>query len=47
MGFELVNGFTDHLYTRLGTTINYSATINLHNSQITKPPAKPFPAVLW
>jgi hypothetical protein len=34
-GFGLDVGFTDHLYTRLGTTSNYSATANLHNSQIT------------
>jgi hypothetical protein len=26
MGFGLVNGFTDHLRTRLGTTSNYSTT---------------------
>jgi hypothetical protein len=31
-------------YTRLGTTSNYSATANLHNSQITTAPAKPFPS---
>jgi hypothetical protein len=24
-GFELVNGFIDHLYTPLGITINYGA----------------------
>jgi hypothetical protein len=29
---------------RLGTTSNYSATANLHNSQITTAPAKTFPA---
>jgi hypothetical protein len=33
-----------HLYTPLGTTSNYSATANLHNSQITTAPTKPFPA---
>jgi hypothetical protein len=44
MGFGLVNGFIDHLYTRIGTTSNYSATANLQNSQITTAPAKPFPA---
>jgi streptolysin S family bacteriocin protoxin len=44
MGFELVNAFIDHLYTRLGITSNYSATANLHNSQITTAPAKPFSA---
>jgi hypothetical protein len=43
-GFGLDIGFIDHLYTRLGTTSNYSATANLHNSQITSAPAKPFPA---
>jgi hypothetical protein len=42
-GYGLVNGFTDHLYTQLVTTSNYSATGNLHNSQITTAPAKPFP----
>jgi hypothetical protein len=45
-GFGLVNGFIDHLYSRLGNTSNYSATANLHNSHITIAPAKPFqPAV--
>jgi hypothetical protein len=39
-----VNGFIDHLYTRFGTTSNYSATANLHSSQITAAPAEPFPA---
>jgi hypothetical protein len=33
-----------HLYTWLETTSNYSATANLHNSQITTAPDKPFPA---
>jgi hypothetical protein len=46
MGFGLVNGFIDHLDTRLETTSNYSATADLHNPQITTAPAKPFqPAV--
>jgi hypothetical protein len=31
-------------YTPLGTTSNYSASANLHNSQITAAPAKPFAA---
>jgi hypothetical protein len=39
-----VNGFIDHLYTRLGTSSNYSAKANLHNSQITTAAAKHFPA---
>jgi hypothetical protein len=39
-----VNAFIDHVYTPLGTTSNYSVTANLHNSQITTPTAKPFPA---
>jgi hypothetical protein len=43
-GFGLVNGFVDHLYTPLGITSSYNATANLHNSQITTAPAKPFPA---
>jgi hypothetical protein len=33
--------------TRLGTTRNYSTTTNLHNSQITTAPAKPFPAYVF
>jgi hypothetical protein len=39
-GFGLVNWFIDNLYTRLGTTSNYSAIANLHNSEIAT--AKPF-----
>jgi hypothetical protein len=47
MGFDKVNGFINHLYTPLGTKSTYIATANLHNSQITTAPAKPFfqPAV--
>jgi hypothetical protein len=41
-----VNGFIDHFNTRLGTTSNYSATANLHNSQITTAPAKIFQAAV-
>jgi hypothetical protein len=41
MGYGLVNEFIDHLYTSLGTTSNYSATANLHYSQITTALAKP------
>jgi hypothetical protein len=33
-------------YTQLGTTSNYSATDNLHNSHITTAPAKPFSSLL-
>jgi hypothetical protein len=39
MGFGLENGFIDQIYTRLVSTINYSATADLHNSQITAVPA--------
>jgi hypothetical protein len=39
-----VNGFIDHLNTGLGNTSNYSATADLHNSQIITAPAKPLPA---
>jgi hypothetical protein len=48
MRFGLVNGVVDHLYYS-----NYSATANLHNSQITTAAAKPFssllssPAISW
>jgi hypothetical protein len=37
-----MNGFIDHFKTRLGTASNYSATANLHNSQITTASAEPF-----
>jgi hypothetical protein len=37
----LMNGFTNHLFTRLGTTSNYSATANLHNSLFITASAKP------
>jgi hypothetical protein len=43
-GFGLDIGFIDHLYTQPGTTSNYRATANLHNSQNTTAPDKPFPA---
>jgi hypothetical protein len=46
MGFGMGNGFIDHLYAQLRTTSSYSATTNLHNSQITTAPAKPFPACI-
>jgi hypothetical protein len=39
-----MNGFIDHLYTRLVITSNYSATANLHNSQIITARDKPIPA---
>jgi hypothetical protein len=42
--FGLNSGLIDHLYTRLGTTSNYSAIANLNNSQITIATAKSFPA---
>jgi hypothetical protein len=44
-GFGLDIGFIDHLYTQLGTTSNYIAIANLHNSQITT--AKSFPSLLY
>jgi hypothetical protein len=34
------------IHSRLGTTSNYSATANLHNSQITTTPAKPISSLL-
>jgi hypothetical protein len=40
--FGLDIGFIYHLYTRLGTTNDYSATINLHKWQITTQHSKPF-----
>jgi hypothetical protein len=40
----LVYGFIGHLYIRLGTTSNYSATTNINNSQIIAAYSKPFPA---
>jgi hypothetical protein len=41
--FVLVKGFTIHVYTRLGSKSNYSATANLHESQIITASSKPFP----
>jgi hypothetical protein len=42
-----VNGFIDHLYTPLGTTINYSTIDNLNTLKITTAaPAKPFSSLL-
>jgi hypothetical protein len=42
----MVSVFTDHLCTSLRITSNYNAIANLHNSQITTAPTKPFqPAV--
>jgi hypothetical protein len=35
-GDGLVNGFVDHLYTRLGTTSIYSAIAGLHTLHITR-----------
>jgi hypothetical protein len=48
MGYGFVNGFIENIYTPLGTTNNYSAVADLHNSQITTTPAKPIfqPAVI-
>jgi hypothetical protein len=37
-------GFINNLYTQLGIRSNYSATADLHNSQIGTAPAKSFPA---
>jgi hypothetical protein len=36
MGFGLVNGFIDHLYTCLISTSNYSVIADLHIFQITR-----------
>jgi hypothetical protein len=42
--FGLVNKFIDHLYPRLVSISNYSATANLHSSQMARARAKPFNA---
>jgi hypothetical protein len=42
--YGLVNRFTDHVNTRLVITSNYSATANLHTSQITAANTKCSPA---
>jgi hypothetical protein len=46
MGYGLVNGFIDNLYTPLGTTSNYSNIAHLHTFQITTAPAEPFSSLL-
>jgi hypothetical protein len=38
-----VNGFMDHLYTRLETTINYIAIANLHTLKLPQYPLSIFP----
>jgi hypothetical protein len=35
----VVNGFIDHLYPRLGTTINYNAVAVLHYKSIEHTPS--------
>jgi hypothetical protein len=40
MGFGLVTGFIEHLYTQLVTTSTYTAITSLHTLQITKAQAK-------
>jgi hypothetical protein len=35
MGFGMVNGFIEHLYTQLITTSNYSTNTNSHTMQVT------------
>jgi hypothetical protein len=46
MGYGLVNGFIDHLYTPLGTSCNYSTITDIQALQITTAPAKPFSSLL-
>jgi hypothetical protein len=41
MGFGLVIGFIEHLYTPLRSTSNYSVTDNLHTLQTTTAHYKP------
>jgi hypothetical protein len=43
----MVNGFIEHLYAPLGTMLNWSATANIHNSQIITTLTKPFSSLLW
>jgi hypothetical protein len=40
MEYGFTIGFSNHLYTPLGSTSNYSAIVNLHTSQITTTHAK-------
>jgi hypothetical protein len=40
----MVKGFIDHLYRQFRTTSIYSVIANVHNSQITTAPVKPFSA---
>jgi hypothetical protein len=46
-GFGSVTRFTDHLYTPLEITSNYSAIADLHNSHINIAPAKPFSSLFY
>jgi hypothetical protein len=46
MGYGLVNGFIDHLYTPLEIASNCSATANLHTLKITTATTKPFSSLL-
>jgi hypothetical protein len=42
-----MNGIIGHLYTRLGTTSNYSAIANLPTLQITTAITTPFSSLLY
>jgi hypothetical protein len=42
MGFGLVTGFIEHLYTQLITASNYGAIADLQTLQITRAHAKPY-----
>jgi hypothetical protein len=43
--FGCVNGFIDHLYTRLVSASNYNTIADLHILQISRAYAKSFPSV--
>jgi hypothetical protein len=46
-GLWIGEWFMANLYAPLRTTSNYSTTANLHNSQITTAPAKPFSSLVY
>jgi hypothetical protein len=45
--YGLLNGFIDHLYTRLGTASNYSIIADIHTLQIATARVKPQSCIVF